>query len=80
MGLDPAVTAGRGQSASGEVVEILPASTYLVELADRRRVVAHLAGAVQRGFVLLRLRDRVEVELTAADPSRGRIVKVLKND
>ncbi|WP_321473641.1 translation initiation factor IF-1 [uncultured Paludibaculum sp.] len=70
----------RGPGASGEVVEILPASTFLVELADRRRVVAHLAAAVQRGFVRLRLRDRVEVELTAADPNRGRIVKVLKND
>ncbi|MGJ5814936.1 translation initiation factor IF-1 [Paludibaculum fermentans] len=80
MGSDSAVNAGRGPGASGEVVEILPASTYLVELADRRRVVAHLASAVQRGFVRLRLRDRVEVELTASDPNRGRIVKVLKND
>ncbi|GEM_PF-1583646 len=61
----------------GEVVEILPASTFRVELADRRMVVAHLAPAVQRGFVRLRLRDQVEVELTASDPARGRIVKVL---
>lgn len=80
MGSDPAVKPARGLGAGGEVVEILPAATYLVELADRRRVVAHLAAAVQRGFVRLRLRDRVEVELTAADPTRGRIVKVLKSD
>ncbi|MBI5280978.1 MAG: translation initiation factor IF-1 [Candidatus Solibacter usitatus] len=62
---------------SGRVVEILPALTYKVELADRRTVVAHLAPAVERGFVRLRLRDQVEVELTAADPGRGRIVKVI---
>jgi translation initiation factor IF-1 len=30
--------------------------------------------------VRLRLRDRVEVELTSADPKRGRIVKVFDND
>ena len=62
---------------SGYVVEILPASTFRVELANRRQVIAHLAPAVKRGFVRLRLRDQVEVALTAADPSRARIVRVL---
>ncbi|MBI5084360.1 MAG: translation initiation factor IF-1 [Acidobacteria bacterium] len=62
---------------NGSVVEILPALTYKVELADRRTVLAHLAPAVKRGFVRLRLRDQVEVELTASDPGRGRIVKVI---
>ncbi|MGQ9915992.1 MAG: translation initiation factor IF-1 [Bryobacteraceae bacterium] len=65
------------QAAAGEVVEILPALTYRVELADRRVVIAHLAPAVKRGFERLRLRDRVEVELAASDPGRGRVVKVL---
>ena len=62
---------------TGHVVEILPATTFRVELADRRQVIAHLAPAVKRGFVRLRLRDEVEVALTAADPSRARIVRVL---
>ncbi len=65
------------EAAAGEVVEILPALAYRIELADRRVVIAHLAPAVKRGFERLRLRDRVEVELTASDPGRGRIVKVL---
>ncbi len=64
-------------AAAGEVVEILPALAYRIELADRRVVIAHLAPAVKRGFERLRLRDRVEVELTASDPGRGRVVKVL---
>ncbi|MBI4890012.1 MAG: translation initiation factor IF-1 [Acidobacteria bacterium] len=59
------------------MVEILPAAAYRVELADRRMVIAHMASAVQRGFVRLRLRDQVEVELAASDPARGRIVRVL---
>lgn len=62
---------------NGHVVEILPASTFRVELVDRRQVIAHLAPAVKRGFVRLRLRDQVEVALTGADPSRARIVRVL---
>jgi translation initiation factor IF-1 len=82
MGVDKAVTesANRGrspQTAAGEVVEILPALAYRIELADRRVVIAHLAPAVKRGFERLRLRDRVEVELAASDPGRGRVVKVL---
>ncbi len=70
MGSHPSV-------AEAEVIEILPAATYRLLLGDRREVIGHLAPAVKRGFVRLRLRDRVEVELTAEDPSRGRIVKVL---
>ena len=69
MGSDKTLT-------SGHVVEILPALTYRVELADRRQVIAHLGPAVKRGFVRLRLRDEVEVELAAEDPNRGRIVRV----
>lgn len=64
-------------AAGGEVIEILPALTYRVRLADHREVIAHLAPAVKRGFERLRLRDRVEVELSASDPSRGRVVRVL---
>jgi translation initiation factor IF-1 len=82
MGADKALTeegpdARPPQAVAGEVIEILPALTYKVELAGHRVVVAHLASAVKRGFERLRLRDRVEVELSASDPSRGRVVKVL---
>lgn len=59
------------------VVELLPAAAYRLELKDRRQVIAHLAPSAKRGFVRLRQRDRVLVELTAEDPGRGRIVAVL---
>lgn len=64
-------------SVSAEVVEILPSAVYRLKLADGREVKGHLAAQQARGFVRLRLRDRVEVELSAADPARGRIVRVL---
>lgn len=64
-------------SVEAEVVELLPSAAYRVKLADGREVVGHLAAQTARGFVRLRLRDRVEVELSASDPARGRIVRVL---
>lgn len=61
------------------VIEILPSAAYRVELGSRQQVVAHLAPAVNRNFVRLRVRDEVEVERTSADPARGRIVKVIRS-
>jgi translation initiation factor IF-1 len=63
------------------VLEERPAAIYAVavgrEGAPRRRVLAHLAGAVERNFVRLVAGDRVEVELAPDDPTRGKIVKKL---
>jgi translation initiation factor IF-1 len=66
------------REAEAVVVEILPASTFRVELASREQVVAHLTRPVEANFVRLRVRDRVLVVRSADDPSRGRIVKVLE--
>lgn len=67
-------------SVKAEVVEILPSATYRLKLADGREVQGHLAAQQARGFVRLRLRDRVEVELSAADPARGRIVGIVSKE
>jgi translation initiation factor IF-1 len=64
-------------SVQAEVVEILPSAAYRVRLADGREVLGHLAAQTARGFVRLRLRDKVEVEISASDPGRGRIVRIL---
>lgn len=60
------------------VVEILPNAAYRVELGSREQVVAHLAPAMERNFVRLRVRDEVMVERAALDPTRGRIVMVVQ--
>lgn len=69
---------GEGSRAvEGTVVEILPSAGYLVELESRARVRAHATSATKANFSRLRPNDRVLVELSPHDPSRGRITKLL---
>ncbi|MBI1786406.1 MAG: translation initiation factor IF-1 [Acidobacteria bacterium] len=56
-------------------MEELPQGKYRVELDNRQQVLAHPVGMVKRNFVRLLPGDRVEVELTPHDWTRGRIVK-----
>jgi translation initiation factor IF-1 len=62
---------------NASVVEERPNAIYVVVLENRQKVLAHLVGAVERNFVRLVPGDRVEVELSERDPSRGRILKKL---
>lgn len=61
------------------VVELLPRATYRVETETRRLVLAHAAGAMQRNFERLRPGDRVRVEISPYDPTRGRITELLED-
>jgi translation initiation factor IF-1 len=85
MGIDEAVNApgARRQGADGssevaEVMELLPAASYRLKLANEDLVLAHAAGAGVRNFERLRPGDRVRVELSPRDKTRGRITELLK--
>ena len=60
---------------AGTVLAVLPRALYRVALADGREILAHAASGPGRNFVRLVVGDRVDVELTAKDVTRGRIVK-----
>jgi translation initiation factor IF-1 len=62
------------------VVEERPSAVYVVVLKNRQRVLAHVVGAVERNFVRLVPGDRVEVELSPHDPTRGRITRKLPGE
>ena len=62
----------------GIVVELLPRAAYRVKLENEREVTAHTAGATVTNFVRLRPGDRVEVEISAHDDTRGRITRLLR--
>jgi len=60
------------------VLEELPSAMYRVELDNKQHVLAHAVGTVKRNFVRLRPGDRVRVELSPHDWTRGRITGMEK--
>ena len=58
----------------GTVVEALPNTQFRVELDNGHEVLAYLSGKMRRYYIRVLLGDRVRVELSAYDLSRGRIV------
>jgi translation initiation factor IF-1 len=61
----------------GRVIEPLPNALYRVELEDGHKVLAHTAGRARMQAVRILPGDRVHVELSTADPGRGRIIQRL---
>ena len=59
------------------VMEERPSAIYAVRLENQQQVLAHVVGTVKRNFVRLAPGDRVEVELSPHDPTRGRIMRKL---
>lgn len=68
----------QGASEEALVVELLPSAAYQLRLANEDLVVAHAASAATVNFVRLRPGDRVRVELSPHDRTRGRITELLK--
>ncbi len=58
----------------GTVVEPLPNAMFRVELANGHLVLAHISGKMRMNFIKILAGDRVMVELSPYDLTRGRIV------
>lgn len=57
----------------GVVVEPLPNAMFRVELQNGHRVLAHISGKMRMHYIRILAGDRVKVELSPYDLSRGRI-------
>lgn len=57
----------------GKVIEPLPNAMFRVELENGHKVLAHISGKMRMHFVRILPGDKVQVELTPYDLSRGRI-------
>jgi len=57
----------------GTVVEALPNTQFLVELDNGHRILAYLSGKMRKYYIRILLGDRVKVEMSMYDPTRGRI-------
>lgn len=57
----------------GLVTEALPNTQFLVELDNGHKILAYLSGKMRKYYIRILLGDRVKVEMSMYDPSRGRI-------
>ena len=60
------------------VVETLPNAMFRAELQNGHLVLAHISGKMRKHFIRILPGDKVLVELSPYDPSRGRIVYRLR--
>ncbi len=64
----------KGIVMEGEVVEALPNGMFRVKLEGGHEVLAHISGKMRINFIRILPGDRVRVELSPYDLTRGRIV------
>lgn len=57
----------------GTVIEALPGTQFRVELDNGHEVLAYLSGKMRRYYIRILLGDRVAMEMSPYDLSRGRI-------
>ena len=57
----------------GTVLEALPNATFVVRLENGFEVLAHISGKIRMNFIRILPGDKVRVELSPYDLSRGRI-------
>jgi len=68
------MTKEEGIQVEGTVIEPLPNAMFRVELENGHKVLAHISGKMRMHFIKILPGDKVTVELSPYDLSRGRIV------
>ena len=59
---------------SGMVVDTLPNTMFRVELENGHTITAHISGKMRKHYIKILTGDKVKVELTPYDLSKGRII------
>lgn len=62
----------------GKVLESLPNTLFRVELSDKKIILCHLSGKMRMHFIKILPGDRVRIEMTPYDETKGRITFRLK--
>jgi len=60
-------------SLEGAVAEVLPGTMYRVKLENGHMVLAHVCGKIRKNFIRISIGDKVTVEVSAYDLTKGRI-------
>jgi len=61
----------------GEVVELLPSTMFRVKLENGHIILAHISGKMRIHFIKLMPGDKVEIEMSPYDLTKGRITRRL---
>lgn len=64
----------------GTIIEALPGTQFRVELDNGHEVLAYLSGKMRKYYIRILLGDRVKLELSPYDLTRGRITYRYRND
>lgn len=59
---------------SGKIIEALPNATFQVELENGHKILAHVSGKLRMNFIRILPGDKVTMELSPYDLSKGRII------
>jgi translation initiation factor IF-1 len=57
----------------GVVTKVLPATMYRVKLGNGHEILAHISGKMRKNFIKITTGDRVTVEMSPYDLTKGRI-------
>ena len=57
----------------GTVIDTLPNTMFKVELENGHKIIAHISGKMRKNYIKILTVDKVKVELTPYDLSKGRI-------
>lgn len=57
----------------GKVIETLPNTTFRVQLDNGHIIIAHISGKMRKHYIRILTGDRVKVEMTPYDLTKGRI-------
>ena len=60
-------------TVEGVVIDALPNTTFRVKLENDHVVIAHISGKMRKNYIRILTGDKVEVELSPYDLSKGRI-------
>ena len=58
----------------GVVIKVLPATMYRVKLQNGSEILAHISGKMRKHFIRISVGDKVTLEISPYDLTKGRIV------
>ncbi|ADD79443.1 translation initiation factor IF-1 [Candidatus Riesia pediculicola USDA] len=63
-----------GVEAQGVVLDTLPNTTFRVRLENGKKIIAHISGKMRKNYIRILTGDKVTVELSPYDLTKGRII------